>query len=132
MGALPTATTAPPRRSRQRSTAAAERVVASAAARSRVSGAFKVTTTSVPGRRARITPAATISQSQITGAPEAMAAAPASAAPGEKASRSATSGMPQAWTTRAASPAMAGGETIEPGLAPHGLEALDVDRPRIP
>ena len=53
-------------------------------------------------------PAATISQSQITGAPVARAAAPASAAPGEKARRSATSGMPQACTTRAASVAIRG------------------------
>jgi len=53
-------------------------------------------------------PAATISQSQRIGAPLASASAAASAARAEKANRSATSTMPQAWIRRIATRSMAG------------------------
>jgi hypothetical protein len=56
-----------------------------------------------------MTPAATIAQSQITGAPRERRP-PRLARVGEKASRSATSGIPQAWTTRVTSGRSASGK----------------------
>jgi hypothetical protein len=59
--------------------------------------------TSLPaGRRARVTPWATIWASQKMGAPAFSAARAASPAPGEKTMSAAASTMPQAWMMRTA------------------------------
>jgi hypothetical protein len=80
------------------------------AAWSGTEGSLRVTTTSLAAGKVRaMMPAATIWQSHRTGAPAAKAARPASAAPSEKASRSATSTMPQAWIKRIATACIAGG-----------------------
>src|SRR6476661_2121115 len=84
VGALPMATTAPFSLSRQSSSAAAERVVPSLAARSGTLLFRKVQITSLlAGRRARVTPCATISASHRIGAPSFRAARAAVTRSGE-------------------------------------------------
>ncbi len=60
------------------------------------------------GRRARVTPCATMLASHRIGAPARSAMLAASAAPGEKMMSSAISTMPQAWIMRTATRSSAG------------------------
>ena len=106
VGALPMATTAPARRSRHRSSAAAERVVPFFAASAAVRGSLSVQITSLlAGSRARVMPCATISASHRIGAPAASAPrAAATRLPPNTICR-ATSTWPQAWIMRTATSA---------------------------
>ncbi len=104
------ATTAPASAGRHSSTAAAERVVPCRRARSRTCGSCRTQITRLPaGNRARITPAAVIRQSAMTGAPAASAARPAAATSPSQASSATMSGMPQACTRRSATAARLSG-----------------------
>ncbi len=97
VGALPMATTAPSRRLRQSSSAAALRVVPVSAAIVATLGSVKVQTTALlAGRRASVTPCATMLESHRIGAPPLSAVRAASTKPGENTMSSATSTMPQA------------------------------------
>ncbi len=101
VGALPMATTAPASRSSQRSSAAADRVVPSFSAISGTRPSRKVHTTRLSaGRRARVIPCATISESHMMGAPAASAARAAVTSSGANTICSATSTRPHAWTMR--------------------------------
>ena len=75
VGALPIASTAPPRRSAHSWTAAADRVVPRRAASSAARASATSETTSLSaGSRDRVIPAATIEESHSTGAPAESAA----------------------------------------------------------
>src|SRR5262249_35673897 len=101
VGALPTATTAPPRRSRHNSSAAAERVVSSSSASRATCGSRSVQTTPLcAGRRARVTPCAAISESHRMGAPRASAARAVPTTPSPNTIRFVIVTSPQAWTMR--------------------------------
>ena len=99
--ALPTTTSASCSRPRQRSSAAAVRVVPSSRASSGTPGSESVQITSLPaGRRARVTPAATIPVSRSTGAPARSAATAARGKPAEALTSLRRSTIPQAWIIR--------------------------------
>src|SRR5262249_29374020 len=112
VGALPMATTAPASRSRHKSSAAAERVVASLFARSGTRGSLRVQITSLrAGKRARVMPCATISASQKIGAPAASAERAAATRSGPNTMRCAASTAPQAWIIRTATSASSAEKT---------------------
>ncbi|AOW88428.1 hypothetical protein BC342_20020 [Streptomyces olivaceus] len=103
VGALPTATTAPSRRSRHSSRAAALRVVPSFAASSGTAGSDRVHRTSLSaGSRLRVTPLATICTSQRIGAPACRASRARSTTAGVYERSRTRSTMPQAWIIRTA------------------------------
>ena len=90
--------------------AAAVRVVPSSAARPGTSGCESVQTTSLAaGRRARVTPEATIAVSQRIGLPACeRAAARRRRSPASRRRRSTRSTIPQAWIMRTTTVASAG------------------------
>src|SRR5579875_2479972 len=103
VGALPIAISAPPSRSRHSSTAAAVRVVRSSRASGPTRASCNMHSTSLlAGRRARVTPAATISVSHRIGAPPRSAAWARSPKLGEATMSRARSTIPQAWIMRTA------------------------------
>ena len=132
VGALPMATTEPSRMGSQRSTAAAERVVAARRASAAIPGSPRKQYTRFPaGRRSRITPSLTMRVSVSTGRPSASAARPAAAGSPPQSRSATTSGMPQACTMRTATSCRDVREAREVGLGAHDLERAPVDLVRV-
>ena len=82
----------------------------------------------VAGRRARVTPSATMRASQKIGAPALSARAAASAAPGEKTRSAAASTIPQAWMIRTATRSSSGENRASSASRADDGEGAAIDR----